>query len=293
MVSLRSTPRFPARAGQFYEADPVRLRRQILELIKSNPEATPHPGAVAILVPHAGYAYSGHVAAAAYQAIKNLSIDHVLLLGPSHGGDFQGAALPSHAAFATPLGNVPVDQQAVASLAQNKFFYIDDHAHQEEHSLEVQIPFLQETLSSPFAIVPLAIGFQYSPKVLSDMTNALELFLNQRQAKGEHWLLVVSSDTYHGYKQQDCKNNDEKIMPVLESMDVEQFLNLSVHREVMACGWMALTVTMSIARRLGAIGGKVLKRSDSHEMTGHDSGYVVGYIAAIFERSETTKSQIR
>ena len=145
-------------AGQFYEADASRLQAHVEELLDG--PAVGFRGALrALIVPHAGYIYSGAVAATAYRHLQydHDSIQRIALFGPAHRVALQGMALPSVDAFATPLGEIPLDRPVIKQLATMTDVCISDEAHREEHSLEVQLPFLQSVLGR-FSLVPVVVG---------------------------------------------------------------------------------------------------------------------------------------
>ena len=181
--------RAPAVAGLFYPASADLLRRDVESLLfqaASAPVATLH----ALIVPHAGYVYSGPVAAKAYALLRNRRYERVLLLGPSHRVALRGLALPTVERFATPLGEVPLDVDCLQRLSQLPGVERRDDAHALEHSLEVQLPFLQAVLDD-FRLVPLVVG-QAPPEQVEDVLD---------EAIDEHTLTVVSTDLshYHGY----------------------------------------------------------------------------------------------
>ncbi len=149
--------RAPAVTGSFYPADPGELAATVDELLAAAPRVAASPKA--LVVPHAGYVYSGPVAATAYATLLpgRHDITRVVLLGPAHHVAFDGCALPSAEVFRTPLGDVPVDAAARAALAGVPGVVVDDRPHASEHSLEVQLPFLQRVLPS-FTLVPIVVG---------------------------------------------------------------------------------------------------------------------------------------
>src|SRR5215217_8213112 len=152
--------RIAAVAGMFYPAEPRALAAELDELLGGVEQPGPRLGfPKALIVPHAGYIYSGPVAARAYDelAAARGSVRRVVLLGPTHRVAVRGLAAPSVAAFATPLGPVRIDREAIAKVRELPQVVIDDAAHALEHSLEVQLPFLQEVLGD-FALVPFAVG---------------------------------------------------------------------------------------------------------------------------------------
>lgn len=181
----------PAVAGSFYIADPSRLRSEVESMIEAAPARSP---AKALVVPHAGYAYSGPTAAAGFAAFAGAGIERVILLGPSHHHSFEGGALPAAAigAFATPLGEVPLDREALAALGGHPDFDGPAAAHGPEHCLEVELPFLQ-VVAPGARIVPVLVGAGTSAEQAQRMAQALAPLLHERSA------VVVSSDfTHHG-----------------------------------------------------------------------------------------------
>jgi len=194
MTTHRVTVRPAAVAGAFYPADPAELRESLGEAFAD--AVRPVPGAAvpkAIVVPHAGYVYSGPIAASAYLRVAPARsvIRRVVLLGPSHRVPLRGLALSSAGAWATPLGLVPLDASAAERLRGIATVSVDDVAHAPEHSLEVQVPFLQSVLDD-FTLVPLVVGDASSDEVAA-VLDALW--------SGPETLVVVSTDLshYHGY----------------------------------------------------------------------------------------------
>jgi AmmeMemoRadiSam system protein B len=183
----RQNFRPPAVAGVFYPGDAETLRRDVEGLLAGwvNQDAPPK----ALIVPHAGHAYSGAIAASAYRLLAPLrkTIGRVILLGPAHRVRLQGLALPSVSAFATPLGRVPIDQQACQALTDIPAVLVSDEAHREEHCLEVQLPFLQVMLED-FSLVPLLVG-QCAPATVGSVIDRLW--------GGPETLIVISSDLSH------------------------------------------------------------------------------------------------
>ena len=183
-----SAVRAPAVAGAFYPSTPAELQTQLDALLGSAPQVLPATPK-ALIVPHAGYVYSGPVAARAYGALRRRAdrISRVVLLGPTHRVAVRGLALPGARAFATPLGEIPLDVDAVRALAALPQVCTSDAAHALEHSLEVQLPFLQQVLPR-FTLVPLAVG-DASTEEVAQVLNLLW--------GGEETLIVISSDLSH------------------------------------------------------------------------------------------------
>ncbi len=196
--------RRPAVAGQFYPADPVALRRAVDSLL-DGAGAARQPAASApkaIIAPHAGYVYSGPVAARAYRALagRRDRVRRVLLAGPAHRVALAGVGVPSAAAFATPLGSVPVDAEGREIALGIAGVAIDDAAHAEEHSLEVHLPFLQLVLSD-FTVLPLVVGRGGAP-VLTAVFDALW--------DGDETIIVVSTDLSHYHDDVTAKTLDRR-----------------------------------------------------------------------------------
>ena len=191
--SQSMTTRPPAVAGLFYAGDPDRLRTQVLDLL-ADVAASPKVMPKALIAPHAGYVYSGHVAAAAFATLRDgaQTITRVVLIGPAHYVRVRGIAAPTVDAFDTPLGRVPVDVGALSKIADLQFVIRADAPHAPEHALEVELPFLQTVLPS-FQVVPLVVG-DAAPQ---DVAHVL-----RRLWGGPETLIVVSSDLshYHGYE---------------------------------------------------------------------------------------------
>lgn len=176
-------------AGQFYEADPVRLKAQLAELLAGSSTAASVARPKVLIVPHAGYVYSGSTAARAYGLLEPLrdEIRRVLLLGPAHRVYLEGMALPSADSFTTPLGEVPLDRAAIEGISTMPGVCISDEAHRQEHSLEVQLPFLQ-TMLAQFSLLPVVVGNCDAGKVAA---------LIDQLWGGVETLVVISTDLSH------------------------------------------------------------------------------------------------
>lgn len=257
-------PRPPAVAGMFYPGDPATLARDVDDaLAGAHPLAGPSPKA--LIAPHAGYVYSGSIAASAYAALAPVrnSIRRVVLLGPCHRVAVRGLALPSADAFDTPLGRVPVDREAVAALAGLPQVVVSGAAHAQEHSLEVQLPFLQRMLRE-FAIVPLAVGDAH----VDEVADVLD-----RLWGGPETLILISSDLSHYHRYDDAARIDRAtataILALDPALDHEQ-----------ACGATPIAGLLTVARRRG-LTAELLDLRNSGDTAG-DRSRVVGYAAFAF-----------
>lgn len=225
-----------------------------------------------LLVPHAGYAYSGDVAASAYARLLPWrgSITRVVLLGPAHRVALHGLAAPADHAFETPLGTVRVDRAALASLSDLPQLQFSDRAHALEHSLEVQLPFLQATLGTTFTLVPLAVG-DASPQDVDEVLEALW--------GGDETLIVVSSDLSHYLPRAIARERD--------SRTVQRILAFASDlRGDEACGAAVLNGALRTARRHG-LKPQLLDLRNSADTAGGSGERVVGYAAISFDAASS------
>ncbi|ROR32894.1 AmmeMemoRadiSam system protein B [Inmirania thermothiophila] len=259
-----ATVRPPAVAGLFYPEQREELARTVDALLAGAQAAGPPPKA--IVAPHAGYVYSGPVAATAYAALRPLAgrIERVVLLGPSHRVPFDGLAAPSTDYFRTPLGDVPVDREAIESIRDLPQVCILDEAHALEHSLEVHLPFLQRVLGG-FRLVPLVVG-DAAPEEVAEVI--------ERLWGGDETLIVVSSDLshYHDY-------HTARRMDAATSMAVEALAPERIGYE-QACGRHPLQGLLVAARRRG-LQARTLDLRNSGDTAG-PRDRVVGYGAYAF-----------
>jgi MEMO1 family protein len=205
--------RQPAVAGQFYPQDAKELTNLLKDLFASS-RFCQVSGVKAIIVPHAGYIYSGEVAASAYQTLipQIPKIKRVILLGPAHRVGFHGIATTSASHFSTPLGDIVIDRSAITSIESLPQVQQLDQAHTLEHSLEVQLPFLQNLLDE-FTLVPLVVGDCNSQQV----SEVLELLWG-----GEETLIVISSDLSHYHSYDDAMRQDQKTSESIVNMQPEK-----------------------------------------------------------------------
>ena len=227
-MTVAGTIRPAAVAGLFYPGEPAALRALLAEQLAENPAQGPAPKA--LIVPHAGYVYSGPVAARAYNLLPP-GVRRVVLLGPAHRVPLRGLALPTVSAFRTPLGDVPLDLEAMGSLGALPQVVRSDEAHRLEHSLEVHLPFLQMRLGE-FRLVPLVVGWA-SPAAVAEVL--------EHMWGGPETLVVVSSDLSHYHPYADAQRLDEDTARRIES------LQLPLEGE-QACGAHPLNGLLDLAR---------------------------------------------
>ncbi len=261
------TVRNPAVAGTFYPANPAELKATIDKYLGAAKTSGPVPKA--LIAPHAGFVYSGPVAASAYARIAPArdTITRVILLGPAHRVAVASLALPSVDSLATPLGNVPVDKKAVAMIADLPQVEVMDAAHESEHSLEVHLPFLQTVLAQ-FALVPLAVGQASS----SDVGEVLE-----RLWGGPETLIVISSDLSHYHSYESAYRLDNATSRAIEQLRAEDILYEH------ACGRIPINGLLHIARKRGMSVTTIDLRNSGDTAGPRDQ--VVGYGAYVFEES--------
>ena len=260
-----TTTRPPAVAGVFYAAGRDRLQTQVLNLlagVTSAPEATPK----ALIAPHAGYVYSGHVAAAAFATLQDNghAVTRVVLIGPAHYVPVRGIAAPKYDAFETPLGRVPVDLEALSKIDDFQFVTRTNAPHAPEHALEVELPFLQTVLPS-FQVVPLVVG----DVALQDVALVLA-----RLWGGPETLIVVSSDLSHYHSYETARRLDLATAAAIERGD------WCILGPKQACGCHAVAGLLVETQRCG-LRARRLELCNSGDTAG-SRDQVVGYGAWVF-----------
>jgi AmmeMemoRadiSam system protein B len=257
----------PAVAGQFYSADPLRLRSHIETLLTKIPASSSSASPKALIAPHAGYVYSGGVAATAFACLQGAAetIKRVVLIGPAHYVRLRGIAVPTVDAFETPLGRVRLDREALVAIGDLPSVTQSDAAHAPEHALEVEVPFLQ-TLLNGFTMVPLLVG-QITPQGVADVL--------QRLWGGPETLILVSSDLSHYYDYDTARRLDAATTAAIERGD------WAVLGPDNACGFLPVAGLLIEAERHG-LGARRLCVCNSGDTAG-SRDRVVGYGAWAFE----------
>lgn len=257
--------RLPAVAGVFYPVNSLKLHQMLDAYLKDAKTDAKVPKA--IIAPHAGYIYSGPVAATVYARLKQARdlINRVVIIGPSHRVAFTGLAVSRAETFTTPLGKIPVDQEAVAMIAQLPFVDYIEQAHTYEHSLEVHLPFLQETLNE-FKIVPIVAG-DASPEQVGQVIGALW--------GGEETLIVISSDLSHYHDYATARQLDQLTSELIENRQYEKLAFESACGKVPVCGLLKVARDKSLSI-------KTVDLRNSGDTAG-DKSRVVGYGAYVIE----------
>jgi AmmeMemoRadiSam system protein B len=263
MQSARVRP--PAVAGLFYPGNPLRLRAQLESLLTDAPATCAHQ-LKAVIAPHAGYVYSGKVAASAFAALRERAKDitRVVVIGPAHYVALRGIAVPTVDAFETPLGPLSVDQNALAAIADLPFVLANDAAHAPEHSLEVELPFLQMALGR-FQVVPLLVG-DADPK---EVAQAL-----RRLWGGTETLIVISSDLSHYHDYETARRLDAATAGAIERGDWAQLGSNN------ACGFLPIAGLLVETARCGLKPQRLALCNSGDTAGGRDR--VVGYGAWAF-----------
>ena len=269
-------------ANRFYPGQPDVLREMVEAMLAAAPlEQTGRP-LLGLVVPHAGYPYSGPTAAAGYRLAAASAIDTVIVLAPSHGSYIHGVSIFDGDAYETPLGEVPVDTGLARQLAgHSPFLHLSAEGHtttsvRPEHSLEVQLPFLQCALRGEFRLVA-AVFHDYDWQICAALGSAVAAVWRQGI------LIVASSDLYHGESLAECSRADDETLRCLLAGDARAFCDGDVHGTVQACGAGPAAALMHAGEILGASSARLLARTNSAEVTGERDGYVVGYAAVALE----------
>lgn len=265
------TVRQPAVAGTFYEGTASRLEAQVAACFAANPRTTREPF-IGAVVPHAGLVYSGHVAASFYGAADLPK--RLIILCPNHTGQGHFAAINRAGSWRTPLGDVPVDTVlADALMAKCRLLADDSVAHAREHSLEVQLPFLQQ-FPGEFSFVPICLG---APRyeVCEEIGTAIADVIAEA---GQPIGLLASSDLNHYENQQETLRKDQLAIDQVLAMNPRELWRVVEEEDISMCGYIPTTTMLIAANGLGASRARLLKHATSGDIN-RDYGHVVGYAA--------------
>lgn len=274
MADVRPSPI----AGRWYEGNAKALSRSVDEFL-DNAELPALDGEVmGVIAPHAGHVYSGAVAGYAFAALRSRTPSLVAVISPMHHPYYHPLLTTSHEAYRTPLGDIPVDQDALNELdvvlKSELDFGLSPVPHDPEHSLEIELPFLQRALKPGWTLLPVMVHSQ-DPQVAQGLGRALAQVLREK-----NFALVASTDLSHFYNQDTALKYDRAMLKTFESFDPESAYDLERAGKGFACGLGAVTAVMWASRELGANKVKVLRHATSGDVTG-DYSSVVGYGAAV------------
>ncbi|MDO9255494.1 MAG: AmmeMemoRadiSam system protein B [Bacteroidales bacterium] len=274
--------RQPAVAGSFYPSDPAEIQQMLKLCFAKAPAHTSDSEVMAIISPHAGYVFSGEVAAAAFSQLDSeKEYKTIFILGSSHRNSFAGASIYSIGNYTTPLGAVKTDLEIAQKLAtENKVLSFDPHYHKSEHSLEVQIPFLQFFLKKDFKIVPILLGTQ-DPLLCQQIAKALKPYFSPEN------LFVISTDFSHYPAYKDAfitdhqiadaivTNNPDKFLNAVENCTTKKIENLSTG----CCSWPSVLSLMYLTEEMSGIAYKQVLYKNSGDSQYGEMDRVVGYYA--------------
>jgi hypothetical protein len=282
---IQGNRRAPAVAGLFYPSGADELN-QLIEL--SFKERRFGPGDLppskelrrrriyGIVSPHAGYIYSGAVAANGYYETSSMNFDRVVMIGPNHYGIGTGLATVRDGIWETPLGQVEIDTELASRISENSgILDFDDLAHSRDHCLEVQLPFLQYIKKNQFKLVPIIM-------IMQDKVTASEIGESMADStRTLNALLIASSDLTHYEPNSAAHRKDRELIEAILSLDTSIFYTTLERLNVSACGYGAIASIMTAAKALGATKGELLRYATSGDIIG-DTNNVVGYASIIF-----------
>jgi AmmeMemoRadiSam system protein B len=279
MVDLRPSPI----AGQWYEGNPQKLARLVDEFLDNAQLPALDGEVLAVIAPHAGHIYSGAVAGYAFAALRssaarlNTSPDLVAVISPMHQPYYEPLITTAHDAYSTPLGNIPVDKEALSELDRqlktDLGFGVSSVPRDREHSLEIELPFLQRVFQSEWKLLPVMVRAQ-DPHLSQGLGKALANVL-----RGKKFVLVASTDLSHFYPQEIANRLDAEMLHRFELLDPDTIFDAERSGKGFACGHAAVAAVLWAARELGAHKVQVLHHATSGDVTG-DFSSVVGYGAA-------------
>jgi len=270
-------------AGHWYDSDPEVLARSVDGYLDSAQLPELEGDVIAVIAPHAGHTYSGAVAGYAFATLRGRSPDLVAVIAPMHHPYSELLITTAHDAYSTPLGDVLVDKDALHELdgllRSELHFGLSPVENDPEHALEIELPFLQRALSSPWKLLPVMVRVREA-SISERLGKALAKVLRDK-----NFALVASTDLSHFYNQQTALTYDRAMLNAIESFNPDGAFDLERAGKGFACGLGAFTAVMWAARELGADKVKVLRHATSGNVTG-DYSSVVGYGAAVILKSK-------
>ena len=264
-------------AGTFYPADRSELESLLGSCFETDSVPKSRGKIFALVSPHAGIIYSGKVAGEGYRLLKNLNINNVIILAPSHYEYFEGGTVYDGSAYSTPLGDITINSELSSELvAATEQLNYSSVGHGREHSLEVQLPFLQTVLNNDFEIVPIVIGDIDMAKA-SEIASALSDSVNSLDSDV---LIIASTDLSHFHKQDEANLLDKRTAGFIENLSISELYTACKSGECEACGVNPLLIVMEAAKLQGALDVEILKYATSGDVIG-DYSSVVGYLSAV------------
>ena len=277
MISIRQ----PAAAGTFYSYDAGNLKKQISESFSHDlgPKRLKIQKFIAAVVPHAGYIYSGPIAAWVYSRIEK---SNYIILGPNHSGMGSQFALMKKGLWKTPLGEVAIHEEVAEKILKEcRIIEYDVIAHQYEHSIEVQLPFLQYRYGSDFKFVPITILNEFADDLLLENCRLIgKAIANVIRREKEKWIILASSDFSHYVPQKTAKRVDLSLIEEIKKLDEKKFFEKIVEKNASVCGFGGIASAIAAAKEMGAKKAELLKYATSGDVTG-EMNSVVGYASVI------------
>jgi len=273
--------RTPAVAGMFYSGEKKQLTQEIKRCFsgdfgpKRDPPTASSEKIFGVICPHAGYMYSGPIAAQSFYAISNQRFDLAIIVGPNHWGIGENVATMRDGTWQTPLGSVEVDPEAADMAVQSEKIGADFFSHTRDHSLEVQVPMLQYVFRDKIKILPIILNSQ-------DIDTARDVGGKMAEiALQKSTMIIGSSDLTHYESNDFAHSQDSALLEPVRRLDVEGFYSVLRKRNVSACGYGAIASTMVACKKLGAAKGRVVQYATSGDIAG-DKSSVVGYGSVVF-----------
>lgn len=274
MSEAMTAVRPPAVAGYFYERDARRLTEQVTRCLSASPSEPKLPF-IGAVVPHAGLMYSGAVAGFAYNRMQLPK--RFIILCPNHTGAGAAAAINGGGSWRTPLGEVRVDSDLAQALSRTcDLLREDDAAHAREHSLEVQLPFLQHLIGNEFRFVPICLSLP----TVNHCRRLGEAIAEVVRESGEEVGIIASSDLNHYEEQETTLRKDQRAIDAVLALDPEELWTRIGREDISMCGYIPTTTMLFAAKALGATRAELLRHATSGDVN-HDYGAVVGYAAMV------------
>lgn len=270
-------------AGSFYPLDKDNLKKKIEELIYKHPlgpKNLSRDNFRVCIVPHAGYDYSGAIASHIYSKIEN---SNYIIVGPNHYGRGAKFSIFKKGLWKTPLGEIAIDEEAAENLmSYSKILEFDVVAHENEHSIEVQIPFLQFRFGNEFKIVPISILNEFADDILLNECKEVGDAIYKLMKENENYKLIASSDLSHYLPYDECVKKDNIAIEQIKKMREKSFFKVIKEENINACGFAAIAIAIIVAKKLKYKKAVLLKYANSGDVTG-DKSLNVGYPAIIFK----------
>jgi hypothetical protein len=271
-------------AGYWYSGNAQILRTEINNFLSNANLLDPGGDVIGVIAPHAGYRYSGQTAAYAFQSVNNQHFDLVVILSPFHAYHPAMILTSAHEYYQTPLGKIQVDQELIQLLSTQKIPDTDiklvQVANDEEHSLEIELPFLQCALEGDFSLLPLMVR-----GINPHQSEIFSKFLFEI-IKDKNTLIVASTDLSHFYPQEVAERLDKEMLDQIKSFSVHNVYRTEIEEKGYACGLGAVMISMAVSKLLGADKVDILHHTTSGTITG-DFSSVVGYGAGVFVKSNS------